>query len=170
MTPAPPPTDPKDTALARRTVLRAAAWSAPVVALGVATPLAAASTIDVGAYRVTDSCSVPGSGRPGFLLTAGPIASLPERTTITVSVTGVTTIGELTVTGVGAIVNDVSATSRLIVLTSPLPAGATMTISTTLSTSISTRWTLRAVSTLPRDYVATGATTESSFGSLSCRA
>lgn len=170
MTPAPPPTDPKNTHLARRTVLRAAAWSAPVVALGIATPLAAASVIDVGAYRLTNSCSVPGSGRPGFLLTAGPTASLPEGTTITVSVTGVTTIGDLTVTGVGAIVNDLSTTSRLIVLTSPLPAGATTTISTTLSTSITTRWTLRAVSALPRDHVATGATTESSFASLTCRA
>jgi hypothetical protein len=95
---------------------------------------------------------------------------VPERTTISVSVTGVTTIGELTVAGAGAIVNDLGATSRLVVLTSPLPAGATMTISTTLSTSITTRWTLRAVSTLPRDHVATGATPDATLGSLSCRA
>ncbi|GLK16785.1 hypothetical protein [Herbiconiux flava] len=87
-----------DVSVGRRAVVRAAVWGAPVVALAVAAPLAAASSLDAGAYRLSPSCSVPGSGGPGFLLTAGPTVPLLARTTITVAVTGATTIGEVGVT------------------------------------------------------------------------
>ncbi|GLK16784.1 hypothetical protein [Herbiconiux flava] len=66
--------------------------------------------------------------------------------------------------------NYLTETSRLIVLTAGLPAGMTMTISTTLSTSITAPWTLRADTSLPEGYVASGGTSQSSFTSLTCRA
>jgi hypothetical protein len=164
------PADPNEAALGRRAVVRAAVWGAPVVALGIATPLSAASSLDAGAYRLDPWCGVPGSSGPGFFLTAGPTAPLPARTTITVTVSGATTIGEVAVSGGSASVSYLRETSRLIVLSAALPAGATMTISTTLSTAITARWTLRADSTLPDGYAGSGATSESSFTSLSCRA
>jgi hypothetical protein len=141
--------------VARRSVIRAGAWSVPVVALAIASPAAAASTIDVGAYHINGTCGVLGVQGPGFTLTAGPSQPLPVGTTIAITASGIANSGVWSITGGTANVNNLSGTSRLITLTSALPAGATLAARTTLSITVA--FTLNAVVTLPTDYIATGA-------------
>ncbi|WP_382308444.1 hypothetical protein [Herbiconiux sp. UC225_62] len=139
----------------RRALLRGAAWSVPVVALAVATPAAAASDIEVGAYSLNGACGTPGVLGPGFILTAGP-GGIPVGTTILVTGSGVANIGVFSVSGSGtASVAVLSGTSRLITITGAVPGGATIAFRTTLSTSVA--FTLNAATTLPADYIATGA-------------
>jgi hypothetical protein len=138
----------------RRTLLLGAAWSVPVVALAVATPAAAASDIEVGAYSLDGTCGTPGVLGPGFILTAGS-GGIPVGTTIVVTGSGVANIGVFSVTPRVATVTVLSGTSRLITFTSEVTAGATVSMRTTLSTSVA--FTLNAATTLPADYVATGA-------------
>jgi hypothetical protein len=147
----------------RRSVLRAGAWSVPVIALAVASPAAAASVVDVGAFALQGSCGTLGFLGPGFTLTAGPTASLPVGTTITITGSGVPNIGVFSVTGGTANVTVLSGTSRLITLTSELPAGATMAFRTTLS--ITNAFQLNAVATLPDGYSGTGAKTAANVSS-----
>jgi hypothetical protein len=137
-----------------------AAWSVPVIAVAVAAPSAAASPIDAGAYTLAGTCGVVGILGPGFTLRADAAEEVPVGTTVVVTGTGVAYIGVFTVTGGSAIVTALSPTSRLITLTAALPAGATLSIRTTLSTSIA--FVLNAVSATPAEYVATGAKTTAS--------
>ncbi|WP_165759510.1 hypothetical protein [Rathayibacter oskolensis] len=137
----------------RRSVAAAAAWTVPVVAVAVATPSAAASIIDVGAFQLVGDCGTLGILGPGFTLTAGS-AALPVNTTVTVIGSGVANIGVFSVTGGAASVAVLSGTSRQITLTAALPAGATIAFRTTLS--ISAAFTLNAVATLPAGYIGTG--------------
>lgn len=138
----------------RRTIVKGAAWSVPVIAAAVATPLAAASTdLDVGAYTLAGTCGVLGLLGPGFTLTAGT-APLPVGTAVTVTGSGVANIGVFGVTGGTAEVGILSGTSRLITLTAELPAGATIAFRTTLSITVA--FQLSAASTLPAGYIATG--------------
>ncbi|MDQ0726299.1 hypothetical protein [Microbacterium sp. W4I20] len=147
----------------RRTVVKGAAWSVPVIAAAVATPLAAASTVDLGAFALNGSCGTLGLLGPGFTLTAGPTEPLPVGTTITISGGGIANIGVFSVTGGTAAVNVLSPTSRSIVLTAAVPAGATIAVRTTLSISVA--FTLNAVSSLPTGYTATGAKTAGNVNS-----
>lgn len=153
----------KDKGFSRRTVVKGAAWSVPVIAAAVATPLAAASVVDVGAFTTSGTCGVLGLIGPGFTLTASATAPLPIGTTVTITGGGVANIGVFSVTGGTANVSVLSPTSRQITLTSELPAGATIDFRTTLSISVA--FTLNEVVTLPTDYIATGAKTTGSVSS-----
>ena len=144
----------------RRTVLRAAAWSAPVIAVAIATPLASASDLDVGAYTLTGTCGVPGSSGPGFLLTAGPTTALPIGTSVLIIGRGVANIGVFSVQGGTANVATLSSTARQVTLTAALPAGNTLSMRTTLSTTVT--FNLDAGASLPDGYVSTGAKTTAS--------
>jgi len=145
--------------ISRRTIATAAAWSVPAIALAVATPAAAASTIDVGAYSLNGSCGILGVVGPGFTLKAGTTA-LPVGTTIVITGSGVANVGVFSVTGGAASVAVLSGTSRSIVLTAPLAAGATISLRTTLSISVA--FTLNAAATIPTGFVGTGAKTAGS--------
>lgn len=153
----------KEKGFSRRTVVKGAAWSVPVIAAAVATPLAAASNVEVGAFTTSGTCGILGVIGPGFTLTASATAPLPVGTTITITGSGVANIGVFSVTGGTADVSVLSPTSRQITLTSELPAGATIDFRTTLSISVA--FTLNEVVTLPAGYTATGAKTTGSVSS-----
>ncbi len=141
--------------LSRRTVVKGAAWTVPTVAVATAVPLAAASTsTDVGAYALNGSCGTLGVLGPGFVLQAGPTQPIPAGTTILINGSGVANIGVFSITGGTANVAVLSGTSRLVTLTSAVPAGATIAIRTTLSISVA--FTLNATTTLPTGYTGTG--------------
>ncbi|NQX04538.1 hypothetical protein HQQ82_06960 [Rathayibacter sp. VKM Ac-2856] len=152
-----------DRLVSRRSVAAAAAWTVPVVAVAVATPSAAASIVDIGAYALRGSCGTLGLLGPGFTLQAGPTAPLPIGTTVTITGSGIANIGVFSVSGGTATVNVLSGTSRQIVLTSEVPAGATIAIRTTLSITVA--FQLNAVATLPTGYVGTGAKTAANVSS-----
>jgi hypothetical protein len=149
--------------LDRRTVMKGAAWSVPVIALAVATPAHAASIVDVGAFALRGTCGTLGLLGPGFTLQAGPTTPLPVGTTVIITGNGVANIGVFSVTGGTATVNVLSNTSRQITLTAALPAGATIAFRTTLSISVA--FQLNAVATLPTGYSGTGAKTSGNVSS-----
>lgn len=140
----------------RRTVIKAAAWTVPAIAIAVAAPRAAASTSDVGAYSLSGSCGAPGIQGPGFVLVASATAPVPTGTTVLISGTGVSSIGVFSSTPSGMTTQTrLSGTATQFTLTADLPAGTAISFRTTLSTSA--RWTLNALTTLPEGYTATGA-------------
>ncbi|MFC9773328.1 MULTISPECIES: hypothetical protein [unclassified Pseudarthrobacter] len=147
----------------RRRVVVGAAWSVPVIAAAVASPAAAASVIEAGAFALRGSCGTLGVLGPGFTLTAGPTAALPVGTTVTIIGSGVANIGVFSVSGGTANVAVLAGNSRLVTLTSALPAGATIAFRTTLSISVA--FTLNAAATLPADYQGTGAKTAANVSS-----
>lgn len=149
--------------LDRRTVMKGAAWSVPVIALAVATPAHAASIVDVGAFALRGTCGTLGLLGPGFTLQAGPTTPLPVGTTVTITGSGVANIGVFSVSGGTATVNVLSGTSRQITLTAALPAGATIAFRTTLSISVA--FALNAVATLPTGYTGTGGKTAGNVSS-----
>ncbi|MEU4016767.1 hypothetical protein AB0E56_16005 [Microbacterium sp. NPDC028030] len=153
----------KNKGVSRRTIVKGAAWSVPVIAAAVATPLAAASVVEVGAFSLDGSCGTLGLLGPGFTLTAGPSTPLPVGTSITITGSGVANVGVFSVTGGTATVNVLSGTSRQITLTSALPAGATIAFRTTLSITVA--FTLNAAATLPAGYSGTGAKSAGSVSS-----
>lgn len=139
----------------RRTIIRGAAWSVPVVAVAMAAPAAAASPIDVGAYAINGRCGALGLLGPGFELAASPTAALPIGTTITITGSGVVDIGVFSFAGGVVSVSALSSNSLLITLTSPLEAGTVLQIRTLLAVTIVNSF--EAVVTLPAGYIATGA-------------
>jgi hypothetical protein len=153
------------TQLDRRCLTRAAAWSVPVIVAASAAPAHAASepVSDVGAYALRGSCGVLGLQGPGFTLTAGPDASLPVGTTVLITASGVANSGVFSVSGGMAQVTTLSGTVRLITLLAELPAGATLSMRTTLS--ITTPFNLNAVATLPEGYTGTGAKSDGTVSS-----
>jgi len=146
--------------LTRRSVVKGAAWAAPVLALAVATPARAASMTDIGAFEIEGSCGVLGVLGPGFELTASPDAPIPAGTTIQINGSGIANIGVFTATPAIADVAILSPTSRSITLTADVPAGSTVALRTTLSISVA--FTLEASVNLPTGYTATGAKTTGS--------
>ena len=146
-----------DESVSRRSVVRAAAWSLPVLAVAIAAPAASATDVDLGAFAIYGSCGVLFVSGPGFLLTAGPDAPLPVGTTITIMGSGVANIGVFSVSGGSASVSSPTTTSRLITLTAELPASAVMALRTTLSVMAS--FTLNASVGIPDGYIATAAKT-----------
>jgi hypothetical protein len=153
----------KNTHVSRRTLVKGAAWSVPIIAAAVATPLAAASVVDVGAFALRGSCGVLGVLGPGFTLQAGPSTPLPVGTTVTVTGSGIANIGVFSVSGGTADVAVLSNTSRQITLTADVPAGATIAFRTTLSISVA--FQLNAVATLPTGYTGSGAKTAGNVSS-----
>jgi hypothetical protein len=149
--------------LDRRTVMKGAAWSVPVIALAVATPAHAASIIDVGAYRLDGDCGILAVIGPGFTLQASATAPLPVGTTVTITSSGIASIGVVSIDGGTASVNVLSPTSQTFTLTAPLPAGATIAFRTLLSINVA--FTLNAVSTLPGTYEGSGAKSAGSVSS-----
>ena len=133
-----------------------------MVAVAVATPAAAASTDDVGAFVLAGSCGNAGISRPGFTVRSGS-GGLPVDTTILITGRGVSSIGVFTATPGIATITPLSSTARLATLVSPLPAGSLLGLRTTLSTT--TAFTLDARATLPEGYVGTGATSAASVSS-----
>lgn len=78
------PTSPTRRDISRRSVLKSAAWAAPVVAATVATPLASASVADAELEWQDDSGFLLGVGLlNGGLLDANVLVSGPEGFTIT---------------------------------------------------------------------------------------
>ncbi|WP_291048159.1 hypothetical protein [Herbiconiux sp.] len=152
-----------DSGVARRTVMKGAAWSLPVIALAVATPLAAASDVQLGAFHLDGSCGTLGVLGPGFTLTAGPSAPLPVGTSVIITGSGVANIGVFSVSGGTANVAVLSQTSRQITLTAALPAGATIAFRTTLSISVA--FTLNGVVSVPTGYIGTGSKAAGSVSS-----
>lgn len=153
-----------DRRISRRTLVKSAAWSVPVIAVAAATPLAAASgDVNVGAFSINGTCGVLGTLGPGFLLKAGPTTPLPVGTIIDITGSGVAIIGVFSITGGTATVTVVSRTQRQIVLSSSVAAGATLAMRTTLSISVA--FTLSATVTLPSGYTQTGAKTSGGVNS-----
>jgi len=147
----------------RRTVVKGAAWSVPVIAAAIAAPAASASTIELGALNLSGTCGVLGVIGPGFTLTASATAPIPAGTVITISGSGVANIGVFSITGGLASVAVLSGTSRQITVTSEIPAGSTLAMRTTLSISVA--FNLSASVALPSGYTATGAKTAGTVSS-----
>ncbi|MFB7843208.1 hypothetical protein [Microbacterium sp. NPDC056052] len=129
----------------RRTVLKGAAWSVPVVAAAAATPFAAASTIN--GFSVDGNCGLLGALGAGFTVTAGS-SPIPAGTQITIHSTALVSLNLISLSGQGlAQVSLLGPNDAVITLTSPIPAGGTMTIQWLLSVSVLTNTT--ATLTLP---------------------
>lgn len=144
------PNAPKN--LDRRSLVKSAAWSVPVIALATAAPFASASpVVNVGNFRVVGDCGVLAVLGPGFEVTAGA-APLPVDTQILINGSGVANIGLFSVLGGTADVVVLGGTGRRITLTAPLAAGATLQLRTTLSISVA--FGLTAALTLPTGYTA----------------
>lgn len=156
------PFPPTESGLSRRTMLKGATWSLPVIAVAVASPAASASG-DIGAFHLDGTCGVEGVLGPGFLLTASATAPIPAGTTITITGSGIANIGVFSVTGGTAGVSVLSGTSRLITTTADIPAGATIAMRTTLSISVA--FTLNAVAALPIGWTGTGSKAAGSVSS-----
>ncbi|MBN8424142.1 hypothetical protein JF531_06355 [Microbacterium esteraromaticum] len=146
----------ESTELSRRTLVKGAAWSLPVIAAVAATPMAAASTVtNVGDFQVDGSCGVLGLLGPGFTITAGAEA-LPAGTVITISTSGIANIGLFSITGGLADIQLIGSTGNRVELTAPLAAGATADLRAVVSLGVGS--TMTAVLTLPAGYTAgTGA-------------
>ena len=149
--------------LARRTIVKTAAWSVPAIALAVAVPAHAASgDIEIGAFQLNGTCGTLGLLGPGFTLTAGS-APIPVGTVVAINGSGIADIGVFSITGGTASVAVLSGTSRAITITSEIPAGATVAARTTLSLTVA--FSLNAVLTLPDGYVGTGSKSAGSVNS-----
>lgn len=148
----------------RRTLIKGAAWSVPVLALAVAAPAAAASLVDIGPYTLIGSCGILGIQGPGFILTASASAPIPVGTSFVIVGSGVANIGVFSATpNAYTSVTVLSSTSRQITVISEIPAAISVALRTTLS--ITVPFTLNAVATLPSGYVATGAKSAASVTS-----
>ncbi|MET4580193.1 Ig-like domain-containing protein [Ottowia thiooxydans] len=109
---------------------------------------------DLGEMNLYGSCGILGVLGPGFTLTASPTHPIPVGTQITITGSGVANIGVFSVSGGTASVSILSGTSRLVTLTSSLPAGATIAFRTTLSISVA--FQLAGQLTLPAGYESAG--------------
>lgn len=156
----------------RRTLLRAGAWTVPVVTVAAAAPAFASSPEDVGAFTLTGVCDMAGFDGAGVVLTGGP-SPLPLNTQIVIVGSGTSTIGtwSFPLGTTGATILKVGPLEWLVTLTSPLAAGGSLRVRSNLQTTIS--YTIDAGVTLPEGYVATGAkttTTLVSSGGGTCTA
>ncbi|MDR6867255.1 hypothetical protein J2Y69_001856 [Microbacterium resistens] len=148
--------------VSRRTLVKGAAWSLPVIAVAAATPLAAASTGTVEGFAVEGTCGLLGALGPGFTVKAGT-TPIPVGTTILVQTSGVLALNLISLSGQGlAELNLLSNKQIAITLTAPIPAGSQLNIQWLLSVTVLT--TTSATLTLPTGYTA-GAGTKS-LGSL----
>lgn len=140
--------------ISRRTIMKGAAWSVPVIAAAVATPMAAASGGDVGAFSVDGDCGVLGLLLPGFVIAAGPSAPLPAGTVIDITATGIANVQLFSISSALADIQLLSPTSQRITLVSDLPAGTSFNARAVVGLGVGS--TLTATATLPAGYTATG--------------
>jgi len=141
--------------LTRRSVMKGAAWAAPVLAMTAATPAQAASQPDVGRYTLTGSCGLLhlGAVQPGFTLSPGT-EPLPIGTQIVLVRSGLLSIGVIeTDSGLASVTAGANNRTRVVTLTSPLEPGETLNIRSLLSLTIAFR--IDATVTLPQGYTAT---------------
>ncbi|QNA91998.1 MULTISPECIES: hypothetical protein [unclassified Microbacterium] len=151
----------KNKGISRRTIVKGAAWSVPVIAAAVATPLAAASVVDVGAFSVDGDCGTLGLLFPGFEITAGPSAPLPAGTVITITATGIANVQLFSISSALADIQLLGPTSQQITLVADLPAGTSFDARAVVGLGVGS--TLTATATLPAGYTATGAKTSGSL-------
>ncbi|MGV2902599.1 hypothetical protein ACNPM4_13045 [Microbacterium sp. AGC62] len=148
----------KNKGISRRTIVKGAAWSVPVIAAAVATPLAAASgDVEVGAFSVDGDCGTLGLLFPGFEITAGPSVPLPAGTVINITATGVANVQLFSISSALADIQLLGPTSQQITLVADLPAGASFEARALVGLGVGS--VLTATATLPSGYVATGAKT-----------
>ena len=137
----------------RRTVLKGAAWSVPVIAVAAATPLAAASTATaVNGFQVNGVCGLLGAVAPGFNIAAGS-SPLPVGTQITITTGGVNVslIGLGAQSGLATVAVGGTGT-QIITLTQALPANTTLSARWLLN--VSALSTVSATLSLPTGFVA----------------
>ena len=80
--------------LSRRTLVKGAAWSLPVIAVAAATPMAAASTGVVEGVAINGDCAVLGLLLPGFTVDA-PTDAIPAGSTLTIAFDGLLNVDVL---------------------------------------------------------------------------
>lgn len=143
--------------LSRRTVVKGAAWSVPVIAVAAAAPAAAASeTTEVSNFSINGDCGVLGVLGPGFDLTADASTPIPAGTVITVSAVGLASIGalQLGLSGGLAGIADIQLLSGSdtyqVTLTAPFSGAGRLT--TVLQISLGT--TVTGSISLPAGYTA----------------
>lgn len=116
--------------LSRRTVMKGAAWSVPVLALAVAAPLASASNLtEVNGYQVNGTCGALGLGLlgAGFTVAAGA-DPIPAQSTIVISGDGLVNLQALSWSG-GLLSGGVLSGSTLTyTFLSDLPANTTTSL------------------------------------------
>ncbi|WP_424937092.1 MULTISPECIES: hypothetical protein [Bacteria] len=145
----------------RRTIVKGAAWSIPVIASVVATPAATASTGVVDGFRVDGTCGLLGALGPGFTVAAGT-SPIPVGTQVVLESTSVLTVNLVSLSGQGLADVDLLSSNRLgITLTQEIPAGGQMNIRWLLSVTVLT--TTTASLTLPAGSTA-GAGTKAQGG------
>lgn len=152
----------------RRTLIKGAAWSVPVLALAVASPAAAASVVDIGAFGFVGTCGVLGVHGPGFIIMPSATAPIPTGTTIVITGSGVSNIGAFSATPSGyTSIAVLSSTSRMVMVIAPIPAGVSVALRATLWTSV--QFTLNSAVAVPDAYSATGAKTAGTVSSTVAR-
>lgn len=136
----------------RRTIVRGAAWSIPVIAAAVASPAALASTNVVDGFRVDGTCGLLGTLGPGFTVAAGS-APIPVGTQIVLQSTSVLTVNLVSLSGQGLADVELLSSNRLgITLTQAIPAAGQLNIRWLLSVTVLT--TTTATLTLPGGHTA----------------
>ncbi|QPZ37470.1 hypothetical protein [Paramicrobacterium chengjingii] len=140
--------------LSRRTMVKGAAWSVPVIAVAAATPAAAASEDTVvNGFQVAGTCGLLGTLGAGFTVAAGD-TEIPAGTQITI-VTDATiaNVNVVSLSGQGlANVDLLSEDTVAITLTEAIPANGQMNVQWLLSIGLLTDTT--ATLTLPAGYTA----------------
>ena len=107
----------------RRTIVRGAAWSIPVIAVAAGMPAATASTGGpVEGFRVDGTCGLLGTLGPGFTVTAGT-SPIPVGTQIVLQSTSVVTVNLVSLSGQGLANVELLSSNRIgITLTQAIPA------------------------------------------------
>lgn len=143
----------------RRTIVKGAAWSVPVIAAAIAAPAAAASTdmIDVGRYLILGACPLKPGHAPVLSIVPGPTTGLPVGTTILLTLAGSVTFNSFGASGGGTGFTWTSPSSVLVDLPWGLLPSAVLNISSELSNT--QEFTLTATASLPSGYLGTGAVT-----------
>ncbi|WP_424936250.1 MULTISPECIES: hypothetical protein [Bacteria] len=141
--------------VSRRTLVKGAAWSLPVIAVASAAPMAAASTPGGGVvegFSVDGSCGLLGALGPGFTVKAGT-TPIPVGTTIRIHTTGLAKVDLVSLSGQGlADVTLIGSNDLGVTLTGEIPAQQQMNIAWLLSVTVLT--TTTATLTLPTGYTA----------------
>lgn len=115
----------------RRTLVKGAAWSVPVVAMAGAAPAMAASGPDVIDWEISSACKIPGNSHGNLCYDKGYVLwaefENPLATDLTITITGVT-VGGIPRCIVGLADTKVSCTAPLGTQTFTIPAGGTRSI------------------------------------------
>ena len=142
--------------VSRRSLVKGAAWSVPIIAVAASTPIAAASNETVvDGFSVDGSCGLLGAVNAGFIVKAGT-TPLPVGTRILVTTNRtIADVNVISINGAGAPLADIdllSSGSISVTLEEEVPAGGTFNLGWLLSISVLTNTT--ATLTLPTGYTA----------------